>query len=77
MRTDDLDYDLPPALIAQTPAEPRDSARLLVYDRASEAIRHRHFRDLLDELRPDDLVVLNDGVEIERVLVGGEVRVAV
>ena len=60
MRTDDLDYDLPPALIAQTPAEPRDSARLLVYDRASGAIRHRHFRDLLDELRPDDLVVLND-----------------
>ena len=60
MRTDDLDYDLPPDLIAQTPAEPRDSARLLVYDRASGAIRHRHFRDLLDELRPDDLVVLND-----------------
>jgi S-adenosylmethionine:tRNA ribosyltransferase-isomerase len=60
VRTDDLDYDLPPALIAQTPAEPRDSARLLVYDRASGAIRHRHFRDLLEELRPDDLVVLND-----------------
>jgi S-adenosylmethionine:tRNA ribosyltransferase-isomerase len=60
VRTDDLDYDLPPALIAQTPAEPRDSARLLVYDRASGAVRHRHFRELLDELRPDDLVVLND-----------------
>jgi S-adenosylmethionine:tRNA ribosyltransferase-isomerase len=60
VRTDDLDYDLPQALIAQTPAEPRDSARLLVYDRASGAVRHRHFRDLLDELRPDDLVVLND-----------------
>jgi S-adenosylmethionine:tRNA ribosyltransferase-isomerase len=60
VRTDDLHYDLPPALIAQTPAEPRDSARLLVYERATGAIRHRHFRDLLDELRPDDLVVLND-----------------
>ena len=60
MRTDDLDYDLPAALIAQTPAEPRDSARLLVYDRATGAIRHRHFGDLLDELREDDLVVLND-----------------
>jgi len=60
VRTDDLDYDLPPSLIAQTPAEPRDSARLLVYERATGAIRHRHFRDLPDELRPDDLVVLND-----------------
>jgi S-adenosylmethionine:tRNA ribosyltransferase-isomerase len=60
MRTDDLDYDLPPGLIAQTAAEPRDSARLLVYDRATGAVRHRHFRDLLDQLAPDDLVVLND-----------------
>jgi S-adenosylmethionine:tRNA ribosyltransferase-isomerase len=60
VRTDDLDYDLPPGLIAQTAAEPRDSARLLVYDRAAGAVRHRHFRDLLDELRPDDLVVLNN-----------------
>ena len=60
MRTDDLDYDLPPALIAQTPAEPRDSARLLVYDRATGAVRHRRFGDLLDELHADDLVVLND-----------------
>jgi S-adenosylmethionine:tRNA ribosyltransferase-isomerase len=60
VRTADLDYELPPALIAQTPAEPRDSARLLVYERATGATRHRHFRDLLDELRADDLVVLND-----------------
>ena len=60
MRTADLDYDLPQRLIAQTPAEPRDSARLLVYDRATGAVRHRRFRDLLDELRPDDLVVVND-----------------
>jgi S-adenosylmethionine:tRNA ribosyltransferase-isomerase len=60
VRTDDLAYDLPPGLIAQTAAEPRDSARLLVYDRSAGAIRHRHFRDLLDELDPGDLVVLND-----------------
>jgi S-adenosylmethionine:tRNA ribosyltransferase-isomerase len=60
VRTDDLDYDLPTALIAQTAAEPRDSARLLVYDRAARAVRHRRFRDLLDELAPRDLVVLND-----------------
>jgi S-adenosylmethionine:tRNA ribosyltransferase-isomerase len=60
VRTDDLDYHLPAALIAQTAAEPRDSARLLVYDRAARAVRHRRFRDLLDELAPRDLVVLND-----------------
>jgi S-adenosylmethionine:tRNA ribosyltransferase-isomerase len=60
VRTDDLDYHLPPGLIAQTAAEPRDSARLLVYERATGAVRHRRFRDLLEELAPDDLVVLND-----------------
>ena len=59
MRTDQLDYDLPTELIAQAPAEPRDAARLLVYDRAARTTRHRHFRDLLDELRYDDLVVVN------------------
>jgi S-adenosylmethionine:tRNA ribosyltransferase-isomerase len=60
VRTAELDYDLPPELIAQQPAEPRSSARLLVYDRATREIRHRVFADLLDELGPDDLVVVND-----------------
>jgi S-adenosylmethionine:tRNA ribosyltransferase-isomerase len=60
VRTSDLEYDLPPGLIAQEPAEPRSSARLLVYDRSTREIRHRVFTDLLDELRPDDLVVVND-----------------
>src|SRR5438132_11007424 len=55
-----LDYDLPPELIAQGPADPRDSSRLLVYDRASGAVRHRRFRDLPDELARDELVVVND-----------------
>ena len=59
MRTDQLDYDLPAELVAQAPAEPRDAARLLVYDRAARTTRHRHFRDLLDELRDDDVVVVN------------------
>jgi S-adenosylmethionine:tRNA ribosyltransferase-isomerase len=57
---DDFDYDLPAELIAQTPAEPRDSARLLVYERATGAVRQRGFRDLADELHDDDLVVAND-----------------
>lgn len=60
MRTSDLDYELPPELIAQTAAEPRESARLLVYDRASGAVRHRTFADLERELRDDDLLVVND-----------------
>jgi S-adenosylmethionine:tRNA ribosyltransferase-isomerase len=59
VRTDQLDYDLPEDLIAQAPAEPRDAARLLVYDRATGATRHRHFRDLVSELRADDVVAIN------------------
>jgi S-adenosylmethionine:tRNA ribosyltransferase-isomerase len=60
MRTTDLDYELPPELIAQQAAEPRDSARLLVYDRSSGHVRHRTFRDLPDELAEGDLLVVND-----------------
>jgi S-adenosylmethionine:tRNA ribosyltransferase-isomerase len=56
---DELDYDLPPELIAQRPAEPRDASRLLVYDRASGAVRHRTFAELPDELS-GELVVVND-----------------
>lgn len=59
MRIDDLDYDLPAERIAQTPAEPRDAARLMVVDRASGTIDDAVFRDLPALLRPDDLVVLN------------------
>jgi S-adenosylmethionine:tRNA ribosyltransferase-isomerase len=60
MRAEELDYELPPELIAQHPAEPRDSARLLVCDRASGAVRHRRFHDLPDELGEGDLLVVND-----------------
>ncbi len=59
LRTDDFDYDLPPEYIAQTPAEPRDSARLMVLDRRSGAITHAVFRDLGRFLRPGDLLVVN------------------
>ena len=52
MRTSDFDYDLPAELIAQTPAEPRDSARLLVLDRAGSRLEHRVFHELPDILRP-------------------------
>ena len=56
----ELDYDLPPELIAQQPADPRDSSRLLVYDRAAGEVRHRRFRELPEELRAGELVVVND-----------------
>src|SRR5581483_7213103 len=59
MRTDELDYELPPELIAQHPAERRDESRLLVYERASGAVRHRRFAELPDELH-GELVVVND-----------------
>jgi S-adenosylmethionine:tRNA ribosyltransferase-isomerase len=60
MRTEDFAYELPPELIAQEPADPRDSARLMVLDRSSRTIRHRVVRDLPEELRPGDLLVVND-----------------
>ena len=59
MKSSVLDYDLPPELIAQHPAERRDASRLLVYERATGAVRHRTFADLPDEVG-DALVVVND-----------------
>jgi S-adenosylmethionine:tRNA ribosyltransferase-isomerase len=60
MRTSELDYELPPELIAHHPADRRDESRLLVYERASGVVRHRRFRELPDELTHGELVVIND-----------------
>ena len=60
MKTSDLDYDLPEALIAQIPIEPRDAARLLVLDRAGGAPAHRRFSDLGEYVRRGDSLVFND-----------------
>jgi S-adenosylmethionine:tRNA ribosyltransferase-isomerase len=60
MKSAELDYELPPELIAQHPAERRDDSRLLVYERESGAARHRRFRELPDELTRGELVVVND-----------------
>ena len=60
MNKSDFYYDLPKGLIAQTPIEPRDSSRLLVYDRNSDTVTHRHFFELPKLLRPDDLLVINN-----------------
>ena len=60
MRIEDFDYSLPEELIAQTPLEQRDSCRLMVLDRESKTIEHRHFYDILEYLDPGDCLVLND-----------------
>ena len=59
LKKSDFYYDLPEELIAQTPAEPRDSSRLLVYHRDTHAIEHRIFRDVTDYLKAGDVLVVN------------------
>ena len=70
MRTSDFDYPLPQELIAQSPVEPRDSSRLLVLERASGGTEHRRFSDILDYLRPGDLMVFNQSRVIPARLFG-------
>src|SRR4051794_30097352 len=60
MQTDELDFHLPPELIAQTPPADRHASRLLHYRRADRSVGHRTFSDLPSLLRPGDLLVLND-----------------
>ena len=60
LKKSDFYYDLPEELIAQTPAEPRDSSRLLVYDRASGKVEHKIFRDIKNYLRKGDVLVVNN-----------------
>lgn len=59
LKTSDFYYDLPEELIAQTPAEPRDSSRLLVYHRAEKRIEHKIFHDIIDYLKAGDVLVVN------------------
>ena len=59
MKTSDFLYDLPEELIAQTPVEPRDHSRLLVYDRKTKTIEHKHFFDVIDYLKEGDVLVVN------------------
>ena len=68
--TSDFYYDLPQELIAQTPLEPRDSSRLMVIDRESGEITHKHFFDICDYLREGDTLVINDSKVIPARLYG-------
>lgn len=60
MKTSDFYYDLPKEFIAQTPTEPRDHAKLLVYNRSNKTIEHKHFYDLPDYLKKGDCLVINE-----------------
>jgi len=60
MHINDFDYELPKELIAQTPAEKRDSSRLLVVHRETGEVEHKHFYDIIDYLKPTDCLVLNN-----------------
>lgn len=60
MRIEEFDYNLPTELIAQTPAEQRDSCRLMVLNREKQSIEHKHFYDILDYLNEGDCLVVND-----------------
>ena len=70
MKTSDFDYDLPEELIAQTPVEPRDHSRLLVYHRKDGRIEHKHFYDIIDYLNPGDALVINETKVIPARLLG-------
>lgn len=67
-------YDLPKELIAQTPVEPRDSSRLLVYHRDTKQIEHKIFRDIVDYLKAGDVLVINDTKVIPARLYGTKVE---
>ena len=60
MKTSDFYYDLPEELIAQTPVEPRDQSRLLVFNKETGDLLHKHFYDVFDYLKAGDCLVLND-----------------
>ena len=60
MKTDDFDFYLPEELIAQTPLKKRDSSKLLVLDKKTGEIEHRHFSDIIEYLEPNDVLVMNN-----------------
>ena len=70
MKTEDFDYELPSELIAQTPLEKRDSSRLLVLDKETGNIEHKHFNNIIDYLNPGDVLVLNDTKVIPARIIG-------
>ena len=66
----DFDYNLPEELIAQTPIKKRDTSRLMVLDKGTREICHKHFYDIIDYLSPGDTLVLNDTKVLPARLIG-------
>ena len=70
MKVDDFDYELPEELIAQTPLAQRDGSRLLVLDKKTGEVEHKHFYDIVDYLEKGDTLVLNDSKVLPARLIG-------
>ena len=70
MKKSDFYFDLPERLIAQHPLEQRDSSRMLVMDRKTGALSHRHFHDLIEYVKPGDCLVMNNSRVIPARLMG-------
>ena len=70
MQTSDFDFEFPPELTAHVPADKRDHSRLMVLTRQSQTIEHKHFYDIVDYLKPGDLLVINDTKVMPANLVG-------
>ena len=73
MKTSDFYYDLPQELIAQDPLEDRSSSRLMHLDKVTGEVEHRHFREILEYLKPGDCLVINDTKVIPARLYGRKV----
>ena len=72
MKTDDFDYYLPEELIAQTPLDKRDSSRLLILDKSTGEIEHKHFNNIIDYLNPGDVLVVNNTKVLPARLIGSK-----
>ena len=70
MKTHDFYYELPEELIAQTPLQQRDTSRLMVLDRSTGEVSHKHFYDIIDYLQPGDCLVMNDSRVLPARLLG-------
>ena len=70
MKTDDFDYELPKELIAQTPLKNRSESKLLVMDRVTGTLEHKHFYDIIDYLNKGDALVINDTKVIPARIIG-------